>query len=276
MDMPQDISALGRAFDFELHKAPAAPAGETWIEWNGGAIPVDLSTMVRVQCRDGKEVVGVAGSFSWGRPLMARGLGMAVDRPFDIVRYRLATGADGWTEWAGNTRHMPAKPHALVAVRKRVGLVEEGRASDFVWSHDDSGHDIIAFREIEQRSLHAQVGLGEIPVMKKWQPAQQGRNEQLSYDLTSAPGLLTRAKQHLEDRAATYNKPEGERSMGATVAAFNIITGRDLTESEGWLLMQCLKMVRDRQRDEPHRDSIEDNVAYAALYGEARLSEVKS
>ena len=88
----------------------------------------------------------------------------------------------------------------------------------------------------------------------------------------SAPDLLAAAEKHMRDRAATYDKPEGERSMGKTVEAFNIITGRDLTESEGWLLMQILKDVRDRQRQDAHRDSLEDGVAYAALKAEARLA----
>ena len=95
--------------------------------------------------------------------------------------------------------------------------------------------------------------------------------------LTSAPELLNAAAGHMQDRASTYDKPEGERSMAATVAAFNIITGRTgdraLSESEGWLLLQTLKDVRDRQRAEPHRDSLEDGIAYSALKAEARLKE---
>lgn len=88
---------------------------------------------------------------------------------------------------------------------------------------------------------------------------------------TSAADLLAAAEKHMRERAATYDKPEGERSMGKTVEAFNVITGRDLTESEGWLLMQILKDVRDRQRVKAHRDSLEDCIAYAALKAEARL-----
>lgn len=88
----------------------------------------------------------------------------------------------------------------------------------------------------------------------------------------SAPAILQAALGHMQDRAATYDKPEGERSMGRAVAAFNIITGRDLLESEGWLLLQLLKDVRDRQRPAAHRDSLEDCVAYAALKAEARLA----
>lgn len=85
--------------------------------------------------------------------------------------------------------------------------------------------------------------------------------------------LLDNAGRHLHQRAATYDQPEGERSIGRTVRAFNAITSHDLTESEGWLLMALLKMVRDNQRPAPHQDSLEDLVAYAALYAEARLAE---
>ena len=90
---------------------------------------------------------------------------------------------------------------------------------------------------------------------------------------TTAQQLLNKAAAHMQARAATYDKPEGERSMAATVAAFNIITGQALTESEGWLFMQTLKDVRDRQRTAPHQDSLEDGIAYAALKAEARLAE---
>jgi hypothetical protein len=136
-----------------------------------------------------------------------------------------------------------------------------------------------------------------------------------------APMLLDAAAGHMRDRAATYDQPGGERSMGRTVSAFNVITGREqaysskylistvdealrllnapaderhqamvdkltllksriaeikdapITESEGWLLMQILKDVRDRQREKPHPDSLEDCIAYSALKAEARLAE---
>lgn len=92
-----------------------------------------------------------------------------------------------------------------------------------------------------------------------------------------APDLLAKAKKHMDDRAATYDQPGGERSMERTVNAFNIMTGRvgsaRLSESEGWLLMQILKDVRDRQRPNAHQDSLEDCVAYAALKAEARFKE---
>ena len=85
-----------------------------------------------------------------------------------------------------------------------------------------------------------------------------------------AAELLGRAARHMHDRASTYDEPGGERSMGKAVAAFNAITGRDLTESEGWLLLQVLKDVRLYARSGYHADSAEDCIAYAALKAEAK------
>lgn len=88
----------------------------------------------------------------------------------------------------------------------------------------------------------------------------------------TAPDLLQKAADHLTERAAQYDQPGGERSMGKCIAAFNAITGRELREDEGWLLLQILKDVRLYQNPaRPHQDSIEDGVAYAALKGEAWL-----
>lgn len=92
----------------------------------------------------------------------------------------------------------------------------------------------------------------------------------------SAADILSKAAQHMADRAATYDKPEGERSMGRAVEAFNAITGRDLSESEGWLLLQVLKSVRLFTRTGYHADSAEDGVAYAALVAEAKSVEAVS
>lgn len=89
----------------------------------------------------------------------------------------------------------------------------------------------------------------------------------------NAIDLLDKAASHMKERGQQYDKPEGERSMGRAVAAFNSITERDLTEAEGWLLLQVLKDVRDRQRKKAHVDSLEDCIAYAALKAEARLAE---
>ncbi len=94
----------------------------------------------------------------------------------------------------------------------------------------------------------------------------------------SAPEFLAQAGAIMQQRAAQYDQPGGERSMGRTIEAFNIITGRELTEAEGWLMMQLLKDVRQWQTPGVfHRDSAEDGVAYSALKAEAlaRNSETR-
>jgi hypothetical protein len=93
-----------------------------------------------------------------------------------------------------------------------------------------------------------------------------------SWKTPLAPELLGRAAAHMHERAATYDDPEGERSMGKAVTAFNAITGHSLTESEGWLLLQVLKDVRLFTRKAYHADSAEDCIAYAALKAEAKGS----
>ncbi len=90
--------------------------------------------------------------------------------------------------------------------------------------------------------------------------------------MTNAHTILSAAQSHLKDRAATYDKPKGERSMGGTVEAFNVITGHDLTEEQGWLFLAILKMVRSQQNDYK-ADNYEDLAAYSALMGEAAVQE---
>jgi len=72
------------------------------------------------------------------------------------------------------------------------------------------------------------------------------------------------------ERGKQYDKPTGERSMGATISAFNCITGYTLEESDGWMLLGLLKLVRQSQNPEQyHHDSALDFVAYASLYAES-------
>ena len=91
-----------------------------------------------------------------------------------------------------------------------------------------------------------------------------------------APEILDKAAQHMRDRAATYDKPEGERSMGLTIAIFNLHHGTALTEAQGWHLMQILKDVRLFARTGYHADSAEDCTAYSALKAEAMASQQES
>lgn len=91
---------------------------------------------------------------------------------------------------------------------------------------------------------------------------------------STAPELLNQAAELLAERGKQYDKSGEERSAAAIVNAFNAITKRDLTPGEGWLFMVLLKAVRFYSNTEtPHRDSLEDMIAYAALHAEEYLND---
>jgi hypothetical protein len=90
--------------------------------------------------------------------------------------------------------------------------------------------------------------------------------------MPTAAEILKTAICHMEERAATYDQPCGERSMGKTVTMFNALTGNTLTDEQGWLFMTCLKMVR-AQAGRYRADSYEDGAAYFALAGESAAQE---
>ena len=84
----------------------------------------------------------------------------------------------------------------------------------------------------------------------------------------TAVDILRKGAQHIEDRAASRDQPEGERSMARAVKAFNAMFGKDLTEVQGWQFMEILKMSRSAAGTH-NPDDYEDAAAYAALAGEA-------
>lgn len=90
----------------------------------------------------------------------------------------------------------------------------------------------------------------------------------------TADSILHQAAATVEQRGKDYNSPGGERSMRATVEAFNAIRGKDLSVVDGWAFMEILKMVRARHS--PHKiDNFLDGAAYAALAGEEALNSQK-
>jgi hypothetical protein len=101
---------------------------------------------------------------------------------------------------------------------------------------------------------------------------QPATTEGLKFIVKDSIWFLDEAKRIQEERGATYDSTGGtkERSMGKTVAAFNAITGKDLTEAEGWLLLQLLKDARQwANPDVFHLDSAMDCVSYSSLKAEA-------
>ena len=89
---------------------------------------------------------------------------------------------------------------------------------------------------------------------------------------SAASTIMQRGK----ERDTSTTGQQQERSMAATVAAFNAIEGTALTERQGWAFMQTLKLVRAASTARNGRfnpDDYLDGAAYAALGGEAAKAQ---
>jgi len=89
-----------------------------------------------------------------------------------------------------------------------------------------------------------------------------------------AEDLLDEVSSILEERGKLYDaagESGRERSMAKIVALFNLRTGLNLTEVQGWIFMGYLKDVRQDSAGGKHHDSAVDKVSYALLEAEARF-----
>ena len=161
----------------------------------------------------------------------------------------------------GNQETQPKSPveqsaEKLAAQNERQEA--ESSLNKFVEELRAKGFDVHVVRDEDQMA-------GNFGAVEGWGLGQP--------ESISALNILDNAKAHMEERASEYDKPEGERSVPAIVAAFNAITGHNMTEAEGWLFLQLLKQVRLFSASGFHQDSAEDNVAYGALLAEAKARE---
>ncbi len=167
--------------------------------------------------------------------------------------------------------------HNMQYARGLMGMVRIDKAQDIA---EADIVPMIGLLTIMQRNGWPHVANATVPWNRM--PIPKATTASVDAEPMTSVELLERARDIQEQRARDYDQPGGERSMAATVQAFNIITRRNdeggdpLSESEGWLLMQILKDVRDRSTPNPHRDSLEDCVSYSALKAEARLQEAVS
>lgn len=121
-----------------------------------------------------------------------------------------------------------------------------------------------AVRTNDEITKYEQQSLADLHLAHLFTPVQQP---------STASDLLKQAEQLLTERGKQYDTSGQERSSAKIVAAFNTITGRDLTPGEGWLFLMLLKAVRFYSNTEtPHRDSLEDLISYAALHAEEYLN----
>lgn len=86
-----------------------------------------------------------------------------------------------------------------------------------------------------------------------------------------AIAILGQGADAMRERASSRDTGT-ERSMVATVNAFNALYNLNLTEEQGWMFMVILKAARSKG-GEVRLDDYIDGAAYFALAGEAALQE---
>lgn len=87
--------------------------------------------------------------------------------------------------------------------------------------------------------------------------------------------ILRQAAEVIEERGKLRDKPDGERSMLRAICAFNILTGKGMSELDGWLFMSILKIAR-ATAGAPHLDDATDLAGYAALAAECIDRDAKT
>ena len=222
--------------------------------------------VVAVELRSGVAAIGPSEIFNWSRPKKSGDdiISYSVEQRVNTESVAKAVPwyPDDSGKWVEVTPGVGNLPDGLPPETVVLALSGGERTRQRLWdtallpAHRFNWSVIVAYKVVEPAvEQNAEINQPQTPGM-------------------TAPQLLEKAASHMRDRAATYDRPEGERSMAKTVAAFNAITGRDLTETEGWLLLQVLKDVRLFQRPGYHADSAEDGIAYSALKAESKSKEV--
>lgn len=157
----------------------------------------------------------------------------------------------------------PVKTKLLMTPKARGNTYEEFIATG--WNDDQLVEHGYAVRTNDEITKYEQQSLADLHLAHLFTPVQQP---------STASDLLKQAEQLLTERGKQYDTSSQERSSAKIVAAFNTITGRDLTPGEGWLFLMLLKAVRFYSNTEtPHRDSLEDLISYAALHAEEYLND---
>ena len=134
---------------------------------------------------------------------------------------------------------------------------EKPKQESYFWASQGGQYDAVS-------------SLGDVSSLAatKWKESLQERAASNKPAKALPQDVLASAAKHMIDRASTYDNPDGERSMLATVSAFKAVAKIDMTEEQGWLFMALLKMVRSQQGDYK-LDNYEDLCAYGALMAES-------
>lgn len=173
-----------------------------------------------------------------------------------------------WLKWDGEG-DMPVPAGTSLNVEYLDGEITDaiagrcgGGAED--WTHTNHPRDIIAYYVFGENKPEICKPLYSAELLQD----NFKKLVEQSTEAATATDILQEATECLTARAVERDKGTSERSMKAAVEAFNALTGHELTESDGWLAMVCLKAAR-AEGGKFRLDDYIDGAAYFALYGEA-------
>ena len=268
-----------------------------WIQHTGEECPVDGDTTIMVRFKNGGESNGFSKAAEWPHWIKWGGDMEITHYRIPMEDYRRITGMPSWDdapEWAQWLCQDPIGQWKFTDT-KPIPEHEHGGSfwlADIHWERGLPGAVLGDWRDtLQERPVRAcrhddpdnsglcikcGANLDELFSHPESEPDadQYSVGADTSDGSMTAPDFLSAALSHMQDRASTYDSPRGERSMGKTVAAFNAITGHELSEEQGWLFMVLLKAVRTQQGGF-RADNYEDGAAYFGLQGEAAHRERK-
>lgn len=126
-----------------------------------------------------------------------------------------------------------------------------------------------AEREIKVPPCRWPTGAFERPAhVGPFRPGQDRSVELIEHEPDDAVALLIQAADTIQTRGEERDQPGGERSMARAIAMFNALKGTNLSETDGWDFMECLKMSR-AQGGAYRADDYTDRIGYAALAAES-------
>lgn len=157
--------------------------------------------------------------------------------------------------------------HSLITQsREDLRLKSNQQAEQQTMQQKDLGYYVNLNEEKNTRITFLESRIAELEALAKGSKLDQ--EAEIIKGLSHSVDFLNYAAEIQSNRAATYDTPEGERSMGKAVGMLNTLRNLSLKTSDGWALLVFLKMVRGEQRASFHADSAVDSVSYLALYSE--------
>lgn len=159
--------------------------------------------------------------------------------------------------------------HLEIEARERIS--EDILAGRYTPNEESLGSYIAGLGDIYQDAHKESLMLDDCEALN-WQNDVNCQGFDGLNDCT-AEGYLAAAQSEMQDRAASRDQLNGERSMARAVEAFNVLYGHDLTVTEGWQFMSILKKSRGSGGAYREDDYIDD-IAYCALAAEAAWESV--